>query len=323
MRERLHSRASRPVAGEPKGDSIQLPHRAALERATGFDFRNVRAYADPAGMERIGANAASHGNKVWFGSRDPSLETVAHELAHVRQAGDRATSSAPLRIGASGSALEHEADAFASAVVQGGGVPAIGGHSDGTTLHLDDKKKATIKKIEVKFKKSDGKGNGVGKVDVVVHYDDDSTKTLKGDGGGKRDKRGIHPTSGGKHHVDGPNKDADHRSSVYKGPDGKGASMKYYTPFGGGEGFHTGNPDDMSHGCIHLEEGDAKEIFDHAGDGVEVDVQVPKDKPKEKKKAPAKTDAAQKQPAKKAPEKKKDPPKQPPPTKKPPKKKPE
>ncbi|HET9991943.1 MAG TPA: DUF4157 domain-containing protein [Kofleriaceae bacterium] len=306
MRERLQSRASRSVAGEPKGDSIQLPHRAEIERATGFDFRNVRAYADREGLDQIGANAASHGNKVWFGDRHPSLQTVAHELAHVRQVGELAMSSSVQQIGAPDSALEHEADAFASAVARGAGVPDIGGRSDGSTMHLDPKKK-TITKIDVNFKKSDGKGNGVGKVDVVVHYDDKTTKTMSGDGGGKTDKKGIHPTSGGKHHVNGPGKDADHHSSVYNGPDGKPAPMKFYTPFAPGEGFHKGNPDDMSHGCIHLNEGDAKEIFDHAPDGVEVHVNVPK--------APAKKAPPKKPPANKTPAKK-DPPKKPPAKKK-------
>jgi hypothetical protein len=302
MRERLQSRASRAVAGEPKGDSIQLPHRDAIERATGFDFSHVRAYSDREGLDQIGANAASHGNKVWFGDRDPSLATVAHELAHVRQASGLAMSSVPRQIGTPGSALEHEADAFASAVARGGIAPELGGRSDGNTLHLDPKHKKhdthkthdkpkTIVKIDVNFKHSDGHGNGVGKADVVLHFDDKTKKTLHGDGGGKKDAKGIHPTSGGKHHLDGSGKDPDHHSSVYNGPDGKPAPMKFYTPFAPGEGFHKGNPDDMSHGCVHLSEADAKEIFDHAGDGVEVDVNVPKDKPKKpapKKEAPKK-----------------------------------
>lgn len=318
MRERLQSRASRAVAGGPKGDSIQLPHREAIERATGFDFSHVRAYSDREGLDQIGANAASHGNKVWFG-RDPSLATVAHELAHVRQASGLAMSSVPRQIGAPDSALEHEADAFASAVARGGAAPQLGARSDGGTLHLDPKKH-TIKKIDVTFQKSDGKGNGVGKATVVLHYDDDSTKTMQGDGGGKVDKKGIHPTSGGKHHVDGGSKDADHHSSSYNGPDGKPAPMKYYTPFAPGEGFHKGNVEDMSHGCVHMTEPDAKEIFDNAGDGVEVNVHVPAAKKKEPaKKAPATKAPANKTPAKK--ETKKDPPKKEPPKKKPPAKK--
>jgi hypothetical protein len=310
MRERLHSRASR--SGEPKGDSIQLPHRAEIERASGFDFRNVRAYADREGLDQIGANAASFGNKVWFGSRDPSLRTVAHELAHVRQgAGLPMSSSAPQHIGSPDGALEHEANSFASAIARGGMAPEIGGRSDGSTLHLDPKKK-TITKIDVTFSKSDGKGNGVGAAHVVVHYDDGTNKPMTGDGGGKTDKKGIHPTSGGTHHVIGPSKDADHHSSSYNGPDGKPAPMKFYTPFAPGEGFHKGNVDDMSHGCIHMTEPDAKEIFDNAPDGVEVDVHVPKVPPK--KKPPTKP-AAKKEPAKKEPPKK-EPPKKKPPAKK-------
>jgi hypothetical protein len=271
----------------------------------------VRAYADPAGLDQISANAASHGHKVWFADRDPSLRTVAHELAHVRQAGGLAMSSSmPRQIGASDSALEREADAFATAVVHGGGLPEIAARSDGGTLHLDPKKKIT--KIDVTFEKSDGHGNGVGKATVVVHYDDNTTKTMHGDGGGKKDTKGIHPTSGGQHEIDAANKDADHHSSVYKGPDNKPAPMKYYTPFAPGEGFHVGNVNDMSHGCIHMTEGDAKEIFDNAGDHVPVDIHVPK--------APAKKAPAQKAPAQKAPAKK--PPAKKPPAKKPPAKKP-
>jgi len=289
------------VAGEPKGDPIQLPHRAALERATGFDFRNVRAYADPAGMDRIGANAASHGNKVWFGSREPSLETVAHELAHVRQAGDRAASSTPQRIGASDSPLEHEAATFASAVARGGTAPELGARSDGNTLHLDPKKHP-IKKIDINFDKRDAKGNGIGKAHVVVTYEDGDVRKMEGDGGGKVDKKKkVHPTSGGTHAVDASKKDKDHTSNAYTDSKGNPAPMKYYTPFAPGEGFHVGNVNDMSHGCIHLDEADAKEIYENAGDNVPVVVHVPK--VEKKKKAPAKKDKPKKEPKKETPKK--------------------
>lgn len=68
-------------------------------------------------------------------------------------------------------------------------------------------------------------------------------------------------------------KDKDHRSDERRMPNGEPAPMPYTTFFGdGGVGFHAGDPDRSSAGCIHLEPADAEAVFDDLQEGDKVQV---------------------------------------------------
>jgi hypothetical protein len=60
--------------------------------------------------------------------------------------------------------------------------------------------------------------------------------------------------------------DKDHYSSKYHAP------MKWYVNFTTAIGFHQGNVNVKSHGCVHLSEDSAKRFFDYLKDGDPVDV---------------------------------------------------
>jgi hypothetical protein len=94
------------------------------------DFSRVRVHTDAeAGRfaTSIGAAAATLGHNVWFGpgryqpSTAPGRRLLAHELAHVVQAGD--APAEPAWVAPASDPAEAEASRVADAVVQGGPVP--------------------------------------------------------------------------------------------------------------------------------------------------------------------------------------------------------
>lgn len=59
---------------------------------------------------------------------------------------------------------------------------------------------------------------------------------------------------------------ANHKSSIYDGPDGRPAPMNWSVFFSGGQAFHEGNLS-ASHGCVHVPAPYAKRVFDFANSG--------------------------------------------------------
>jgi Domain of unknown function (DUF4157) len=108
--------AARGVAGA----SGQLPHAETIQRLFGrHDISGVEAHmgGDAAVASRaIGADAYATGHHVAFASA-PSLQTAAHEAAHVIQ--QRVGVQLKGGVGESGDAHEQHANAVADAVVQG------------------------------------------------------------------------------------------------------------------------------------------------------------------------------------------------------------
>lgn len=97
-----------------------LPHLATVQRAFGrHDLSTVRVHTDDTAAratQSVGANALTFGDRIAFAQK-PSLETVAHEAAHVVQ--HRSGLVAPGKVGRSADREETHAHAVAQRVVQG------------------------------------------------------------------------------------------------------------------------------------------------------------------------------------------------------------
>lgn len=75
---------------QASGEAIELPHRDELEQRFGRSLLEVQAHAGPATrtlLDALGAAGAAHGTDVLLDRADAPLELVAHEVAHVLQAG--------------------------------------------------------------------------------------------------------------------------------------------------------------------------------------------------------------------------------------------
>lgn len=71
------------------GPVAPLPHRAVVEQRLGADLSQVRAHLGPdvaRALQVLGAEAVTIGQHVGFADDSVSVETVAHEAAHVLQA---------------------------------------------------------------------------------------------------------------------------------------------------------------------------------------------------------------------------------------------
>lgn len=99
------------------GGGGQVPFRGEMEKSFGQSFSSVRAHLGKGdAMGALGAHAATQRENVFFASRTPSKELVAHELTHVvqnRNAGVTGGVQAKTASGRSDGAAEREADAVA------------------------------------------------------------------------------------------------------------------------------------------------------------------------------------------------------------------
>ncbi len=152
LRARVHDPAGLESEGEAgaspegefeeltRGPALSLPFRDTLARAFGQSLSDIESYfAPPDAMPEPGVRAATDGERIAFASRSPSLETVAHETAHVlqrRRLGSSAIASEG-GVRAKDSPAEVEARAVAARVAAG--------HSSGllssplsAAMHFDD-----------------------------------------------------------------------------------------------------------------------------------------------------------------------------------------
>lgn len=112
--------------GAVSGQTARLPYLEQMEAAFGADFSDVRAYLGDSAREaneQLGSNGFSVGDSVAFKDANPSVQTVAHELAHYRQKTGQLhleAAEGPVRT----SSVEDQADTVASIVAAGGKVPA-------------------------------------------------------------------------------------------------------------------------------------------------------------------------------------------------------
>jgi hypothetical protein len=88
------------------GEVGEVPFRGEMEAAFGVNLGGVAAYA---GADGLGAPAAAEGSTIAFSDPAPSRKMVAHEVAHVLQAGNHGAGDA-----------ESEADRAGMRVADGG-----------------------------------------------------------------------------------------------------------------------------------------------------------------------------------------------------------
>lgn len=120
------------------GGAAPLPHRQRMEPLFGRGFSKVRAFLGRAeALARLGAKAATDGQRVAFASSSPSPRQVAHELAHVVQMGRSGGVGDGSRLSEPGSPAELEADRVAERVGRGGVVSPV--QSAPAALHRDIK----------------------------------------------------------------------------------------------------------------------------------------------------------------------------------------
>jgi lipoprotein-anchoring transpeptidase ErfK/SrfK len=277
-----------------------------MEPRFGHDFSKVRVHTGDraaASTDAVGANTYAVGSHIVLPT-PPALPGVAgrrllaHELAHVVQQDEREPPASGLTVAAPSSVPE--AVAAKAAHAEGAGVRATLSPVGGPTLLFRDEKGAAATKTER----------------IVVDLGNLTATAFEGDTKVRR-----MPISSGKPGFATPTGDftiqegdRDHRSSTYgkcvsakgsrtisrksqtckKGEKYEGAPMSYYKPFYPATGFHEGKTSVPSHGCIHLEQDDAKWLWDWAGTGTPVHITGSKSGgskakgTKTKKKAPAK-----------------------------------
>jgi lipoprotein-anchoring transpeptidase ErfK/SrfK len=100
---------------------------------------------------------------------------------------------------------------------------------------------------------------------IVIYHDGTKLKTINDFSTGGEFKGVMHHTPTGQFTV--ISKDEHHTSSKYKDKSGNAAPMPLYVQFAPSVGFHVGDPNAVSHGCIHLTRADAKFLFDMAREG--------------------------------------------------------
>ena len=129
--------------GQPLDDAT----RDAMEPRFGQDFGDVRVHTDAqaaASADAVQAQAYTVGNHVAFGDgqyqpgSSAGQRLLAHELAHVVQQGEQAT-SAHLRVEPAASVSEHAADQAAQRVASGEAIGSIG--TAQPTLHRKPQRK--------------------------------------------------------------------------------------------------------------------------------------------------------------------------------------
>jgi hypothetical protein len=124
--EQVHAAAERGAATP----STSLPYRPELEASLGQDLSGVQAHVGGAAESAagdMGAEAFATGDHVVLPA-NPSMHTVAHEVAHVLQQRDGVQLKGG--VGEEGDSYEQHADAVADRVVRGAAVGSHSGSSD-------------------------------------------------------------------------------------------------------------------------------------------------------------------------------------------------
>lgn len=112
-------RLSRLSGGGP------LPFREQLEAAFGVDLGGITVVTGPeaeAACASVRANAYVMGEQIVCANANPSLETLAHEVAHIQQQGGECSTGG---IGGRSDAPENEAEDAAKAVLAGESVDPL------------------------------------------------------------------------------------------------------------------------------------------------------------------------------------------------------
>ena len=169
MREASGGSASEPNPGKAydsatSGGGGSLPYQGKMEAAFGMDLSGVSAHTgQSAALSGIGANAATRGsdNQIAFADSSPSVETVAHEVAHVAQAqnGGGGGVHAESAVSSPASRAERAAADAGRTVAAGGSVDVASLGGLGAGLHRDEGG-TTLEQLQ-----EASRGNLIGNVD--------------------------------------------------------------------------------------------------------------------------------------------------------------
>lgn len=240
----------------------------------GHDFGRVRVHDDQNAAnaaEAIHARAYTVGSHIAFapGQYSPSTtqgrKLLAHELVHVVQQAGMAGTRCPSQPN-----QRSTADVFANSA---GIVQRQGDDSDSPRRHRRAFNPPEGRWILVSLQEV---GDSAGRTGLVRIYDGTTLRhSFRASGG-----RPGHTTPIGEFRIDF--RDVDHRSSEYghcvpadgarrrvtsgsgdcrAGERYEGADMAFFQRFAPLVGFHRGDPDEASHGCIHLEGSDARTLW--------------------------------------------------------------
>jgi len=110
--------------------TIDLPHRERLEEGLGVPLGHLEVVSGSAvarALDRLDAEAAAEGDRIYLPSPDAGTRTVAHEVAHTLQARGGGAVEADRAIGPMSVGAELEAERVAAAVEAGhaGGAPTV------------------------------------------------------------------------------------------------------------------------------------------------------------------------------------------------------
>jgi hypothetical protein len=109
------------AAAGARSHQSDLPYRSQLESSFGVNLGHIRAHSGSTASkacDAVGADAYATGNDVVFGSSNPSLSLVAHEVAHTFQQGGSGLKKYA-KVGARGDSYEQQADQAAASVMAG------------------------------------------------------------------------------------------------------------------------------------------------------------------------------------------------------------
>jgi hypothetical protein len=154
------------------GNHIPPAIRRRLEARLGGDFANVRLHANTEAdhlSQAVAARAFTVGNDIFFrrGALDThnprGLETLAHELVHVRQQSGGSSRSAPLRLGKADDSFEQEAGRQSKAVASGKSAASIAsGSATGTVQRVRINKESMEELAEVPSSVTSSVGTSIG-----------------------------------------------------------------------------------------------------------------------------------------------------------------
>jgi len=272
------------VINSTPGKPLDEKTRAFMEPRFGFDFSNVKIYDNDKAAESAGAiNSLAYttGNKIVFNHNqfDPESNNgqhlLAHELTHVIQQSDMVRPYRP------SIAMDKTKDKRKS--FNFGKLDDATLIEDSFDLKTDKETKPWIQLITIEFNttKTDVNSSKYWEGTASVHYYDNPVKwsdysfTVAGGSAelGKTDKgnftvqriEGVGYNSGSFSGRAGVDYDASNREGPRKRySKDLSANMSYAVFYNGGEALHAGPIDESSHGCVHVDFTNIKQLNYHS-----------------------------------------------------------
>ena len=279
------------------GRPLEPSLRNDMEQRFGHDFSHVRLHTGGAGEQSardVNANAYTVGSNVVFGAGQFAPQTqsgkrlLAHELTHVVQ---QSINLSDVVQRETTQKLDEEKDNTSDEDYEDYKTGADSEvYAENDTVLEEDGLDTNSEQMQ------SGGSTAVKSIKVIlpnklVRYEGSKEISTWAISGGKAG----HETPTGPFTINA--RDENHTSSSYGKCDGKkvgpngaanckgkyeGADMHYFQGFAPAVGFHRGSPSVLSHGCIHVNGGNAKTLWDWSGIGTPVKVSKSVSKKKKK-----------------------------------------